>query len=377
MKELCRWCSRAAERHELAASQGRSAGDAPCLSPAHVACRPGFFICRLLSPGQPSCMPAEGSEPWALCPIQPCTLQLAVLQVGELFRTSAFNLHARKNGPPRSLDTLTLKELFAMKSGIENRSLSAKMLAQLYEPQEGVHVQVGGLECAQDCFSPLLHLQSQGSMPLAIWVGYLEVLAPLLHRRPAVPQGWTSLLCFWKLPIYTDMSQCWWDRHSASTMYMAVRLAASACFKAVSGGCLHATAAVFIDSELPLCAEHVTAQHPSPDSKPEVISGVPQRPAGLHPQPTHAAEAGGCRCCSSSGGCCCRAGHDPAADDRRAEQGRRRCASATLSVVNCVASSPSLHWLSGQLLAVCCPLAEHLQPCALVDHCSMIILIFP
>ncbi len=32
-----------------------------------------------------------------------------------------------------------------MKAGIENRSLSAKMLAQLYEPQEGVHVQVGGL----------------------------------------------------------------------------------------------------------------------------------------------------------------------------------------------------------------------------------------
>ena len=79
-------------------------------------------------------------------PIQQCTLQLSVLQVGELFRTSAFNLHARKNGPPRSLDTLTLKELFAMKAGIENRSLSAKMLAQLYEPQEGVHVQVCGCD---------------------------------------------------------------------------------------------------------------------------------------------------------------------------------------------------------------------------------------
>ena len=85
------------------------------------------------------------------------SLQLSVLQVGELFRTSAFNLHARKNGPPRSLDTLTLKELFAMKAGIENRSLSAKMLAQLYEPQEGVHVQVGGLACTRHCSCWLRH----------------------------------------------------------------------------------------------------------------------------------------------------------------------------------------------------------------------------
>ena len=114
---------------------------------AHVACTAAVWICPAFysSLGQPSCFLAEGNEPGAL-PIQQCTLQLSVLQVGELFRTSAFNLHARKNGPPRSLDTLTLKELFAMKAGIENRSLSAKMLAQLYEPQEGVHVQVCGCD---------------------------------------------------------------------------------------------------------------------------------------------------------------------------------------------------------------------------------------
>lgn len=122
------------------------------------------WMCRAFcfSPGQPSCL--HGSEPRAV-PIQQCTLQLSVLQVGELFRTSAFNLHARKNGPPRSLDTLTLKELYAMKAGIENRSLSAKMLAQLYEPQEGVHVQVGGLSAPRTASGHFFTSSSLAQIP--------------------------------------------------------------------------------------------------------------------------------------------------------------------------------------------------------------------
>ena len=62
-------------------------------------------------------------------------------QVGDLFRTRAFNFHARKAAPPRSLDTLTLRELYALKTETSNRALSAKMLADLYKKLENIHVQ--------------------------------------------------------------------------------------------------------------------------------------------------------------------------------------------------------------------------------------------
>lgn len=63
------------------------------------------------------------------------------VQVGDLFRTRAFNFHARKAAPPRSLDTLTLRELYALKTETTNRALSAKMLADLYRKLENIHVQ--------------------------------------------------------------------------------------------------------------------------------------------------------------------------------------------------------------------------------------------
>ena len=62
-------------------------------------------------------------------------------QVGDLFRTRAFNFHARKAAPPRSLDTLTLRELYALKTETSNRALSAKMLADIYKRLESIHVQ--------------------------------------------------------------------------------------------------------------------------------------------------------------------------------------------------------------------------------------------
>ena len=63
------------------------------------------------------------------------------MQVGDLFRTRAFNFHARKAAPPRSLDTLTLRELYALKTETSNRALSAKMLADIYKKLESIHVQ--------------------------------------------------------------------------------------------------------------------------------------------------------------------------------------------------------------------------------------------
>ena len=61
--------------------------------------------------------------------------------MGDLFRTRAFNFHARKAAPPRSLDTLTLRELYALKTETSNRALSAKMLADIYKRLESIHVQ--------------------------------------------------------------------------------------------------------------------------------------------------------------------------------------------------------------------------------------------
>ena len=61
--------------------------------------------------------------------------------MGDLFRTRAFNFHARKAAPPRSLDTLTLRELYALKTETSNRALSAKMLADIYKKLENIHVQ--------------------------------------------------------------------------------------------------------------------------------------------------------------------------------------------------------------------------------------------
>lgn len=63
------------------------------------------------------------------------------MKVGNLFRTRAFNFHARKAAPPRSLDTLTLRELYALKTETSNRALSAKMLADIYKRLESIHVQ--------------------------------------------------------------------------------------------------------------------------------------------------------------------------------------------------------------------------------------------
>lgn len=51
--------------------------------------------------------------------------------LGGIFRGRHFNLYARLNQAPRSVDTLTIKELYAIKHETSNRALNAKLLAAL------------------------------------------------------------------------------------------------------------------------------------------------------------------------------------------------------------------------------------------------------
>ncbi|KAK9806754.1 hypothetical protein WJX72_001558 [[Myrmecia] bisecta] len=83
------------------------------------------------------------------------------VHVGYLFRTSAFNLHARKHAPPRSIDTLQLRELAALKTDTANRALNAKLLASLYDKVNSIHVQSTALTntplIAEALSSPLVN----------------------------------------------------------------------------------------------------------------------------------------------------------------------------------------------------------------------------
>jgi hypothetical protein len=51
--------------------------------------------------------------------------------LGHLFRGRHFNLYERLTRPPRSVDTLSVKELYAVKRETPNRALNAKLLAVL------------------------------------------------------------------------------------------------------------------------------------------------------------------------------------------------------------------------------------------------------
>ena len=52
--------------------------------------------------------------------------------LGHLFRGRHFNLYARLTRPPRSVDTLTVRELHAIKHETPNRALNAKLLSALH-----------------------------------------------------------------------------------------------------------------------------------------------------------------------------------------------------------------------------------------------------
>ena len=53
-------------------------------------------------------------------------------QIGYIFRTPCFNTYQRKNDPPRSIDTLSLRELYSVKRETSNRALNGQLLSSLF-----------------------------------------------------------------------------------------------------------------------------------------------------------------------------------------------------------------------------------------------------
>jgi hypothetical protein len=70
-------------------------------------------------------------------------------EIGQIFRTKHFNLYKRKNQPPRSVDSLTVKELYTVKNETTNRALNAKLLGSLYEKPETLGVTVASVTNSQ------------------------------------------------------------------------------------------------------------------------------------------------------------------------------------------------------------------------------------
>ncbi|KAF5843301.1 hypothetical protein DUNSADRAFT_103 [Dunaliella salina] len=66
-------------------------------------------------------------------------------EIGAIFRTKHFNLYKRRNMPPRSVDTLAVKELYALKHETANRVLNARMLASLFEKPPSIGVTVASV----------------------------------------------------------------------------------------------------------------------------------------------------------------------------------------------------------------------------------------
>lgn len=66
-------------------------------------------------------------------------------EIGMLFRSKHFNLYNRKNAPSRSVDSLTVKELYSVKNETTNRALNAKLLSSLFEKPETLGVQIASV----------------------------------------------------------------------------------------------------------------------------------------------------------------------------------------------------------------------------------------
>jgi hypothetical protein len=63
------------------------------------------------------------------------------VELGRVFRTDAFNLHAREYQPPRLIDVHKLHEIHAVKTQTEHRILKGKLLASFYERPPATHLQ--------------------------------------------------------------------------------------------------------------------------------------------------------------------------------------------------------------------------------------------
>ena len=66
-------------------------------------------------------------------------------ECGHLFRSKYFNLYKRRNAPPRSVDTLTVREVYALKHETEDRSLNAKLISSLYDKPSSLAVQAASV----------------------------------------------------------------------------------------------------------------------------------------------------------------------------------------------------------------------------------------
>uniref|UniRef100_A0A7R9YXI8 Uncharacterized protein n=1 Tax=Chlamydomonas euryale TaxID=1486919 RepID=A0A7R9YXI8_9CHLO len=66
-------------------------------------------------------------------------------EVGSLFRSRHFNMYERQNKPARSVDSLTVKELYSVKHETENRALNAKLLSSLFEKPATLGMQVASV----------------------------------------------------------------------------------------------------------------------------------------------------------------------------------------------------------------------------------------
>eukprot|EP00201_Polytomella_parva_P022946 CAMPEP_0175044894 /NCGR_PEP_ID=MMETSP0052_2-20121109/4085_1 /TAXON_ID=51329 ORGANISM="Polytomella parva, Strain SAG 63-3" /NCGR_SAMPLE_ID=MMETSP0052_2 /ASSEMBLY_ACC=CAM_ASM_000194 /LENGTH=303 /DNA_ID=CAMNT_0016308293 /DNA_START=403 /DNA_END=1314 /DNA_ORIENTATION=+ len=66
-------------------------------------------------------------------------------EIGLLFRSKHFNSNQRRFQPPRSIDTLSIKELYTLKNETVNRALNAKMLSTLREKPPVLPMQVASV----------------------------------------------------------------------------------------------------------------------------------------------------------------------------------------------------------------------------------------
>lgn len=66
-------------------------------------------------------------------------------EIGQLFRSKHFNVYDRKNLPARSVDSLTVKELYSIKHETENRALNSKLLSSLYEKPTNLGMMVASV----------------------------------------------------------------------------------------------------------------------------------------------------------------------------------------------------------------------------------------
>lgn len=71
-----------------------------------------------------------------------------VTLLSDAYRGRHFNTAAREHGRPRTVDTLTVTEIYSLKHETDNRSLHAKLISGLHERPKTLGVQVGFLTAA-------------------------------------------------------------------------------------------------------------------------------------------------------------------------------------------------------------------------------------